>query len=32
VAVYDKFIKLLEQGAFDMKHLVPWLEQIVESE
>lgn len=31
VAVYDKFIKLLDQGAFDMEHLVPWLEEIVES-
>ena len=31
VAVYDKYIKLLEQGTFDMEHLVPWLEEIVES-
>lgn len=30
-AVYDKFIKLLEQGTFDMEHLVPWLEEIVVS-
>jgi len=30
-AVYDKFIKLLDQGAFDMEHLVPWLEEIAES-
>ena len=30
-AVYDKFIRLLEQGTFDMEHLVPWLEDIVES-
>jgi death-on-curing protein len=30
-AVYDKFIKLLEQGTFDMEHLVPWLEEIAES-
>ena len=30
-AVYNKFIKLLEQGAFDMEHLVPWLEEIAES-
>jgi death-on-curing protein len=31
VAVYDKYIKLLEQGTFDMEHLVPWLEEIAES-
>ena len=30
-AVFDKFIKLLEQGTFDMEHLVPWLAEIVES-
>jgi death-on-curing protein len=30
-AVYDKFIRLLEQGTFDMEHLVPWLEEIGES-
>ena len=30
-AVYDKFVKLLEQGTFDMEHLVPWLEEIAES-
>jgi len=30
-AVYDRFIKLLDQGTFDMEHLVPWLEEIVES-
>jgi len=30
-AVYDKFIKLIEQGAFDLEHLVPWLEEIAES-
>jgi death-on-curing protein len=30
-AVYDKFIKLLDQGTFDMEHLVPWLEEIAES-
>jgi len=28
-AVYDHFIKLLEQGTFDMEHLVPWLREIV---
>lgn len=30
-AVYNEFIKLLDQGAFDMEHLVPWLEEIAES-
>lgn len=30
-AVYRRFIKLMDQGNFDMEHLVPWLEQIVES-
>ena len=30
-AVHDKFIRLLEEGTFDMEHLVPWLEEIVES-
>ncbi len=27
--VYDRFIKLLEQGTFDMEHLVPWLQETV---
>jgi death on curing protein len=31
MAVYDRFIKLLEQDTFAMDHLVPWLEEIVES-
>lgn len=31
VAVYDKFIKLLDQGAFDLELLVPWLADIAES-
>lgn len=30
-AVYSMFIKPLDQGAFDMEHLVPWLEVIAES-
>lgn len=30
-SVYNKFIQLLEQGTFDMEHLVPWLEAIAES-
>lgn len=31
VVVYDKFIKPLNQGTFDMQHLVPWLEEVAES-
>lgn len=31
LAVYDKFIKLLDQGAFDTEYLVPWLDKIAES-
>ena len=30
-AIYDRFIKLMDQGTFDMEHLVPWLQEIVES-
>jgi death-on-curing protein len=30
-AIYDKFMKLLDQGVFDMEHLVPWLEEITKS-
>lgn len=30
-SIYDRFIKLLDQGVFDMEHLVPWLEEITES-
>jgi death-on-curing protein len=30
-AVYDKYMKLLDQGTFDMEHLVPWLAEIAES-
>jgi death-on-curing protein len=30
-AIFGKLIKLLDQGAFDMEHLVPWLEEIAES-
>jgi death-on-curing protein len=26
-AIYDHLIGLLEQGAFDMEHLVPWLQR-----
>ncbi len=28
--IYARFIKLMDQGKFDMEHLVPWLEEIVE--
>jgi death on curing protein len=28
-AVYNHFIKLLEQRTFDMEHLVPWMQEIV---
>jgi death-on-curing protein len=28
-AIYDYIIKLFEERAFDMEHLVPWLQQIV---
>ena len=30
-AIYDRFIKLMDQGKFDMEHLVPWLQEIAES-
>ena len=29
--IFEKFMKLLDQGVFDMEHLVPWLEEIAES-
>jgi death-on-curing protein len=29
-AIYHRFMSLLDQGVFDMKHLVPWLEEIAE--
>jgi fido (protein-threonine AMPylation protein) len=28
-AIYDYIIKLFEERAFDMEHLVPWLQEIV---
>lgn len=28
-AIYDQMIKLVEARAFDMEHLVPWLQEIV---
>ncbi len=28
-AIHGQIIKLLEQGTFDMEHLVPWLQDIV---
>jgi len=30
-AIYDFLIKLFEERTFDMDHLVPWLQSIVES-
>jgi death on curing protein len=29
-AIYNRMIELLEQHNFDMEHLVPWLQEIVE--
>ena len=29
MTIYDHLIKLMEEGAFDMDHLVPWLQSIV---
>jgi death on curing protein len=29
-ALYNRMIKLLEEGTFDIDHLVPWLQEIVE--
>ena len=29
-AIYKRMIKLLEAGTFDMEHLVPWLQEVVE--
>jgi len=29
VAIHDRLIKLLEEGTFDMEHLVPWLQEVV---
>jgi death on curing protein len=29
-AIYNRMIKLLEAGTFDMEHLVPWLQELVE--
>lgn len=28
-AIYDRFIEFLNNGTFDMEHLVPWLQTIV---
>jgi death on curing protein len=30
-AIYGQVMKLLEESTFDMEHLVPWLEGIVEA-
>lgn len=29
-AIHNRMIKLLEEGTFDMEHLVPWLQEVVE--
>jgi death on curing protein len=29
-AIYNRMIKLLEAGTFDMEHLAPWLQEVVE--
>jgi death on curing protein len=29
-AIYNRMINLLEEGTFDMEHLVPWLQEVVE--
>jgi hypothetical protein len=31
VVIHNKLIKLLDQDTFVMEHLVPWLEEVVES-
>ena len=28
-AIYKRMIELLEEGSFDMEHLVPWLQEVV---
>ena len=30
-AIYRRFMSLMDQGDFDIEHLVPWLEEISES-
>lgn len=30
-AVYARYIELLDQGTFDLGHLVPWLEEVAEA-
>jgi death-on-curing protein len=29
-AIYDSMMKLFEQRTFDLEHLVPWMQEIVE--
>ena len=29
-AIHHRMINLLEEGSFDMEHLVPWLQEVVE--
>jgi death-on-curing protein len=28
-AIYKRMVNLLEEGTFDMEHLVPWLQEVV---
>lgn len=30
-AIYSQILKLLEDGSFDMEHLVPWLQSVAEA-
>lgn len=31
IAIYHRFMELIEAGNFDMAHLVPWLEKITQA-
>ena len=31
IAIYHRFMELIEAGNFDMAHLVPWLEEITQA-
>ena len=31
IAIYQRFMELIEAGNFDMAHLVPWLEEITQA-
>lgn len=30
-SIYRRVMKLLQQGSFDMEHLVPWLQEVVDA-